>query len=139
MKKIVTLFAAAALSFNASADMVVVGNNAGVDSLSKSNVKKLFMGKNSKLSNGDKAKIVELPDGSADRITFHNLATGRSEAQLQSAWSRLVFTGKAEAPVKVTDSAGVISEVSAASNAIGYVDESALTDDVKILYKFKEE
>ncbi|MEH0742318.1 phosphate ABC transporter substrate-binding protein [Vibrio cholerae] len=135
MKKLVTLLAASALSFNALAGMVVIGNPAGVDSLSAGDVKKLFMGKKTKLDNGSTARIVELADGDAGRIAFHEIATGRSESQLQSAWSRLVFTGKAEAPVQVADYAGVIAEVSSNASAIGYVDESAVTGDVKVLLK----
>ncbi len=135
MKKLFMLFSAALLSFNAMAGMVVIGNVAGIDSLSDSDVKKLFMGKKTKLDNGSTARIIELVDGSAGRLAFHEVATGRSESQLQSAWSRLVFTGKAEAPIQVADYAGVISEVSNNADAIGYVDESALTADVKVLLK----
>ncbi|MGR5131095.1 phosphate ABC transporter substrate-binding protein [Vibrio alfacsensis] len=136
MKKLTALFATSLLSFNAFAGMVVVGNSAGVDSLSQAEVQKLFLGKSTKLSNGSNARIVELTDGAAGRIAFHEVATGRSEAQVQSGWSRLVFTGKAEAPIQVADYAAVISEVAANPNAIGYIDESALTGDVKVLHKF---
>ncbi|MEZ9700210.1 phosphate ABC transporter substrate-binding protein [Vibrio sp. 10N.261.46.E12] len=136
MKKILTLMAATFISFNASAGMVVIGNSAGVDALSSADVKKLFMGKSNQLGNGSKAQIVELVDGAAGRIAFHEVATGRSESQLQSAWARLVFTGKAEAPVQVADYSAVINHVSSNANAIGYVDESALSGDVKVLFKY---
>ncbi len=135
MKKLLTLLAASALSFNAMAGMVVIGNNAGIDALAEKDVKKVFMGKKTKVS-GSKIQIVELVDGSAGRIAFHEVATGRTEAQLQSGWSRLVFTGKAEAPIQVADYAAMIAEVSSKPNAVGYVDESALTSDVKVLFKF---
>ncbi|MEZ8723724.1 phosphate ABC transporter substrate-binding protein [Vibrio cyclitrophicus] len=136
MKKLLTLMAATFISFNASAGMVVIGNSAGVDALSSADVKKLFMGKSNQLGNGSKAQIVELVDGAAGRIAFHEVATGRSESQLQSAWARLVFTGKAEAPVQVADYSAVINHVSSNVNAIGYVDESALSGDVKVLFKY---
>ncbi len=136
MKKLVTLLTTSVLSFNAMAGMVVVGNISGVDSLTQSDVQKLFLGKSTKLSNGSNARIIELTDGAAGRIAFHKIATGRSEAQVQSTWSRLVFTGKAEAPIQVADYITVISTVVANPTAIGYVDESALTTDVKVLYKF---
>jgi ABC-type phosphate transport system substrate-binding protein len=135
MKKIITLLAASLLSLNAVAGLVVIGNPAGVDSLSQADVQKLFLGKSTKLSNGANARIVELTDGADGRVSFHAVATGRSEAQVQSAWSRLVFTGKAEAPIQVTDYQAVISTVAGNPNAIGYIDESALTSDVKVLLK----
>jgi ABC-type phosphate transport system substrate-binding protein len=135
MKKFIFLIATLIFSFNVSAALVVIGNTSGVDSLTTKDAKKLFMGKKTKLSNGSKAKIVELTDGNAQRIAFHGAVTGRSESQLQSAWARLVFTGKAEAPIQVTDDAAVITAVSADPNAIGYVDESQVTDAVKVLLK----
>lgn len=137
MKKIILFATALMFSFNISAATVVVGNPAaGVDALSKKNVKKLFMGKKTKLSNGKKARIIELSNGNASRIAFHKAITGRSESQLQSGWSRLVFTGKAEAPVQVADDAAVIKAVAASANAIGYIDEASVTGEVKVLFKF---
>jgi len=135
MKKIILLITTLFFCVNVSASIVVIGNLAGGDELSEKNVKKYFMGKKTKLSNGDKVKIIELVDGDAKRIAFHNKVTGRSEAQLQSSWSRLVFTGKAEAPVQVANDAEVIKEVVGASNAIGYIDEASMTGDVKVLLK----
>ncbi len=136
MKKLIVLLATSLLSFNALASMVVIGNPSGVDNLSSSDVKKLFLGKSTKLSDGTTARIVELADGSEGRIAFHEVATGRSEAQIQSAWSRLVFTGKAEAPIQVADYSAVVAEVASNANAVGYVEESALNDSVKVLHKF---
>ncbi|NOH18994.1 phosphate ABC transporter substrate-binding protein [Vibrio cyclitrophicus] len=136
MKKLLTLMAATFISFNAAAGMVVIGNSAGADALTNADVKKLFMGKSNQLGNGSKVQIVELVDGAEGRIAFHEVATGRSESQLQSAWARLVFTGKAEAPVQVADYSAVINQVALNTNAIGYVDEAALTGDVKVLLKY---
>ncbi|SQH75000.1 Phosphate ABC transporter periplasmic protein [Shewanella benthica] len=135
MKKIILLISTLIFSLNVSAAIVVIGNQAGINDISQKNVKKLFMGKKSKLANGDKAKIIELVDGAAGRIAFHEIVTGRSEAQLQSAWARLVFTGKAEAPIQVADDAAMIKAVSASSNAIGYIEESSVTADIKVLLK----
>ncbi|PNH91811.1 phosphate ABC transporter substrate-binding protein [Vibrio diazotrophicus] len=136
MKKLSVLLVTSLLSFNTLASIVVIGNPSGVGSLSPSDVKKIFLGKSTKLSDGSTVRIVELMDGSAGRIAFHEVATGRSEAQIQSAWSRLVFTGKAEAPIQVEDYNAVIAEVASYTNAVGYVEESALNDSVKVLHKF---
>lgn len=136
MKKIATLALVSLMSFAANAGYVVIGNPAGVDAMSDAEVKQLFLGKKTQLANGQPVKIIELNDGNADRIAFHETTTGRSEAQLQSAWSRLVFTGKAEAPTQVVDYAAVVSAVAADANAIGYVDESAVDDSVKVLIKY---
>ena len=70
MKKTILLMTTLAFSLNVSAAMVVIGNPAaGVDTLSQKNVKKLFMGKKTKLPNGDKAKIIELVDGKPELLS----------------------------------------------------------------------
>ncbi|NLS12357.1 phosphate ABC transporter substrate-binding protein [Vibrio sp. SM6] len=136
MKTLSTLLAASLLSFNALAGIVVLGHPSGVDALSQNEVQNLFMGKSTKLSNGANAQIVELNDGAAGRIAFHQVATGRSEAQIQSGWARLVFTGKAQAPIQVANDAAVVTTIAGNPNAIGYVDESAVTADVKVLLRY---
>ncbi|CAH0529545.1 phosphate ABC transporter substrate-binding protein [Vibrio hippocampi] len=136
MKKLTTLIVTSLLSLSAHAGFAVVGNPAGIDALSKADVKKLFLGKKTQLPNGKTAAIVELKDGDAQRVAFHDLATGRSESQLQSAWSRLVFTGKAEAPIQVADFNQVLSTVSSNPNAIGYIDDAMVDGSVKVLFKF---
>lgn len=120
---------------SANAAVVVIGNAQGVDSLSADAVKQLYLGKGQQLPNGAKAELLELPEGSGERVEFHGKTTGRSDAQLQSNWSRLVFTGKATAPVVMADSAAMINAVKSSPNAIGYIDEAALTGDVKVLLK----
>lgn len=135
MKKSLTLVCAALFSFNTFAGMVVIGNNASIDSLNKAEVKNLFMGKKTKLANDNSAIIVELINGAEGKRAFHDIATGRSDRQLKSAWTRVVFTGKAKAPLKVADYSEMLKTVADTPNAIGYVDESAVTADVKILLK----
>lgn len=135
MKKLLPLVVCLLFSASASAELVVIGNATGPDSLKKSQVKKLFLGKSKKLPNGEHVKLIELQDGNESRIAFHKKVTGRTEAQLQSSWSRLIFTGKADAPTQVDSFESVLSEVETATNAIGYIDDSMLTSNVKVLFK----
>lgn len=135
MKKAILGLLVMGACFSANAAVVVIGNPQGVDSLSADAVKQLYLGKGQQLPNGAKAELFELAEGSAERVEFHGKTTGRSDAQLQSNWSRLVFTGKATAPVVVADSAAMIAAIKANPNAIGYIDEAAVTGDVKVLVK----
>lgn len=135
MKKLLPIIVGLLFSTSAMADLVVIGNIAGPDNLKPSQVKKLFLGKSKKLPNGEHVKIIELRNGDVNRIAFHKKNTGRTEAQLQSSWSRLIFTGKADAPTQVDDFVSVIGEVEAAANAIGYIEESMVTENVKVLFK----
>lgn len=127
--------AAVLFSGLANAGVVVVANPSGPDALTKSQVSKLFLGKSKKLPTGAKAEVLEQSNGNATRIAFHAAVTGKSEAQLQSYWSRLVFTGKGKAPKALSSSAQVKSKVAASANAIGYIDEADLDGSVKVVFK----
>ncbi|MCL1051783.1 phosphate ABC transporter substrate-binding protein [Shewanella abyssi] len=133
MKKIL-LVGLAVISFNSAAGVVVIGNTQGADSISLNAVKNLYLGKSTQID-GSKVSLFELPEGAAERIAFHSKTTGRNDAQLQSNWSRLVFTGKAVAPEIVVDSTAIINSVKSTNNAIAYIDEADVTTDVKVLLK----
>ncbi|MGL5361001.1 MAG: phosphate ABC transporter substrate-binding protein [Shewanella sp.] len=135
MKKTILSMLLMSACCTANAGVVVIGNSQGPDAISLDTVKQLYLGKGQQLPNGATAQLVELKEGSAERAEFHAKTTGRTDAQLQSNWSRLVFTGKATAPVIANDSAAMINAIKANSNAIGYLDEAAVTADVKVLLK----
>ena len=134
MKTIIAICLLIASGLSLSAP-VVIGNPAGVDALSSSEVKKLFLGKLKKLPNGANPVVIEYPDGTPIRTQFHNAMTNKSEAQLQAYWSKLIFTGKGTPPKTVATAAEVIAEVANNPNAIGYLDSSEVTASVKVLFK----
>ncbi len=119
----------------AQAEVVVVVNPLGPDSLSQSQVSKLYLGKSKNLAGRGKAYIIEMVEGSDLRREFHAKVTHKNESQLQAYWSRLVFTGKGTPPKTVRTPALVLSLVSSTPNAIGYIDAALVDDSVKIAYK----
>lgn len=129
------MLATALFSGIAQAGVVVIGNPSGPDALSKSQVSKLYLGKSKKLPNGGKASVVEQAKGSAARDAFHAAITGKSDAQLQAYWSRLVFTGKGKPPKALGSSASVKNSVASNVNAIGYIDEADLDASVKVVFR----
>lgn len=117
------------------AGVVLVGNPGSTDSLDMSTAKKLFLGKSKKLPNGQSVTLVELVKGNPVRAEFHQKVTGKTEAQLQSYWSRLVFTGKASPPEALASTALVKAKVASTPGAVGYLDESEVDGSVKVLLK----
>jgi ABC-type phosphate transport system substrate-binding protein len=114
------LFAA----FAARAELVVIANPA-VGPLSKEQVADLFLGKSSAQT------PVDLPDSSPQYAEFYKKATGRDVAQVKSTWSRIVFSGKGQAPRQLPDSVAVRKAVAADPKAVGYVEKSAVDGSVK--------
>lgn len=124
-----TLIAAvlAALAGSATAaDIVVIGHPSAA-ALTKDQVADVFLGKNQSLS------PVDLPEASPIRADFYKAATGRDAAQVKAAWSRLVFSGKAQPPKEAADAAAVKKAVAADPKAVGYIDKAAVDGTVKVV------
>lgn len=121
----------AALAFFATcagaADLVVVANPAAATPLTKDQVADLFLGKSQSLAPVDQS------DSSAVYAEFYRKATGRDIAQVKATWARLVFSGKAQAPRQLPDSAAVRRAVAADPKAIGYIEKSAVDSSVKVV------
>ncbi len=108
----------------AAADLVVIVNP-GAGPLSKEQVADLFLGKSQEYT------PVDHPDSSAIYADFYKKATGRDTAQVKATWSRVVFSGKGQAPKQLPDSAAVKKAVAADPKAVGYIEKSALDGSVK--------
>jgi len=109
-----------------AADLVVIGNPAAA-ALTKEQVSDIFLGKSQAMTPLDQA------DSAPIRADFYKRATGRDLSQVKAAWSRLVFSGKAQPPKEVADSAAVKKSVAADPKAIGYIEKSAVDGSVKVL------
>ena len=108
-----------------AADIVVIVSPAST--LTKEQIADVFLGKNTS------AAPVDLPESSPVRAAFYSKATGKEAAQVKAAWTRLVFSGKAQPPKELPDAAAVKKAVAADPHAVGYVEKSAVDASVKVL------
>jgi hypothetical protein len=67
------------------------------------------------------------------RNDFYSSIVKKSEAQLKSYWSRLIFTDKGQAPTSLSGDASILEFVSGNLNAIGYVASGMPITNVKII------
>lgn len=107
-----------------AADLVVIANPA-VGPLTKDQVAELFLGKNQSFTPIDQA------ESSPIYAEFYKKATGRDIAQVKSTWSRIVFSGKGQAPKQLPDSAAVKKAVAADPKGVGYIEKAAVDGTVK--------
>jgi ABC-type phosphate transport system substrate-binding protein len=116
---------------------VVVNPGSGVDALDASQVKKIFMAKTKKFPNGSSVVAIDQDSSNGAYVSFYDKVAGKSPAKMNKYWVKLTFTGKAEAPKKVGGDSDVLSLIKNNKNMIGYVDASAVTSDVKVVYTVK--
>jgi ABC-type phosphate transport system substrate-binding protein len=106
-------------------DIVVIVNPAAT-APSKAEVADIYLGKSQSFT------PVDLPDSSPIYAEFYQKATGRDASQIKAVWSRLVFTGKTQAPKSLPDAAAVKKAVAGDPKAIGYIEKSAVDGTVKV-------
>lgn len=123
-----------ALSFGsiAHAELVIIVHPGGPDTITKQQVRNIYLNRSSQMPDGQRAVPFELPAGNSIRDKFNELITERSDAWMQSFWSRQVLTGKGQPPTEMSSASGMKSVVSSTLGAIGYLDSTLVDDSVKV-------
>ncbi|MGJ8692660.1 MAG: hypothetical protein ACSHW0_09275 [Thalassotalea sp.] len=134
----VTLFSCIASASASEQLVIVVNKNNPVEQLSKSEVIDIFMGKYLAYPNGDFATPIELQDNNLVKEVFYQDLIGRSLASVNSYWARLKFSGRKRKAETLESEEEVIKLIDETNLAIGYIRESKLTENLKVVYRFNE-
>lgn len=121
------------ISFFSLADVVVIVHPSNDAEIDIKVVKRIFLGKESKFSNGKEALPINQVPSSAARGSFDSDALGRSSNQIAAYWAKLIFTGKGIPPKELDSDAAVLDTVANNPNAIGYIDSASISDTVKVI------
>ncbi|CBL46518.1 Hypothetical protein HDN1F_29350 [gamma proteobacterium HdN1] len=127
-------FAGSMLAPHANADLaVIVHADSPVTALSANEVKEIFLARSLRTSGGVRVVPVDQLEGGMAYAVFYEQVVKKSPAQLNSYWSRLIFTGKGRPPVALADDAEVLEFVSANPGMLGYINAEAVTPQVKVV------
>jgi ABC-type phosphate transport system substrate-binding protein len=114
-----------------AADFVVVVNKENpIESLYRSEVKNIFLGKKIFWSAGHGIDVLLQTDGNVHR-GFVLEILNKSPRQLSMYWKQELFSGTAIPPKEYPDDQSVKNEVAANPTAIGYIDILQLDDTVR--------
>lgn len=133
MKSIILLATTLMFSTAVLSEVSVIVHPSNTASLDQKTIKKVFLSKSKKFSTGAQAVPI---DSSATKAAFTKDVLGKSESQIKAYWSKLIFTGKGQAPKSVSSDADVIDLVSKNPSMIGYINTDAVTKAVKVVGKF---
>lgn len=121
------------LAGNAQAQVIVIANpSVKSDSVSKSDLRDVFTGASTSLSDGSHVKPVLLKQGSTND-EFISGYLGKSAAWLLVNWRGLVMSGQATMPKSLDSEAEVVEYVAKTAGAIGYIGKATPHDGVKVL------
>lgn len=120
-----TILAGATLHASAEIVVIVSAKNPATRMFSEQ-AAQFFLGKSTLFT------PVDLAEGRI-RNEFYQKVADKDAAQVKALWSKLIFTGKAQAPKEYKNSVDVRKAVADDPKAIGYVERSAVDDSVKII------
>ena len=116
--------------------VVIVNRDNEISKLEKNQVIDLYMGRYIIFPNGIPALPVDQPVNSKIREEFYEKLTGKSVAQINAYWARLIFSGRASPPRIMPDAKATIRVVRENRDAIAYIEKKYVDDTVKVVYSF---
>jgi len=126
-------------SIQAQEPIAVVVNKANpVDQLTRSELIDLFMGKYVAFPDDSKAMPVELKGENDLKVNFYQNLVGMPLSRVNAYWSRLRFTGRKRVAIFQANEADLVDYIIANEQAIGYVPQSLITEDLKVVYILNE-
>jgi ABC-type phosphate transport system substrate-binding protein len=121
-----------AVGASAAGIKVIANSSVGASSVSGDELKGVFLGTKTSLSDGSHVKPVLLKSGAVHEA-FLKEYVGKTDGALNTYYRSLVFTGKGSMPKAFASDADVVSFVEKTKGAIGYVRSGASAGGAKTL------
>ncbi len=122
--------------YSAQAEILVVVHPSNpTNSMTKSEVSALYLGRYQAFKDGSFALPFDQEADGESRKEFYQQLTGKNVSYINAYWARILFTGRATPPRQVEDSAAVINVVKKNPSAIGYVTAGTKLNGVKVVLR----
>lgn len=122
---------------NASGVAVIVNKNYRGSAVSSSDIKRIFLGKKRSLPGGYSVKPIDQKNSSSTRKIFYKKVVSKSNSQLKSYWSKMIFSGKGRPPKVVGADGQIKNWVKNNPGSIGYISASSVDSSVKVILKVR--
>lgn len=123
------------MPLKAVAEIAVITNpDLPVTSMSREEINRIYLGKMKFLPSGAKITPVDQRPGASARTQFYANVMRKTETEMKSYWSRVIFTGQGQPPLQESDDQAVKAFVAKNPSALGYIDKSSADSSVKIVY-----
>ncbi len=142
LRSLLSMLGAAALlggALPARADFYIVVHASNPQrSLTQKEAVDLFMGRTRAFANGDFALIFDLPRDNPNRAAFYKALTGMTVAQVNSYWSRLMFSGQSVPPQALADEAAMAGMLRRNPGALGWLSREPTEPGLRAVLVIKE-
>jgi ABC-type phosphate transport system substrate-binding protein len=112
--------------------ILVVNKSAQISEISASDLRAIYTGTKTRLSDGSHAVPVTLKGGPANEVFLRNYLAERPD-EFRAQWRKAVFTGQGAMPRAFDSESALIEFVAATPGALGYVSHVSPNENVKVL------
>lgn len=124
------------LSPSARAELVLVTSpQSGIERLTQDEVVNIYLGRYRRLASGLAAEPLDHPVDSDARARFYRRLVGKSLAEINAYWARLVFSGKTRPPQVVANPDSMLRIVATQPGTLAYVERAQADARVKIVFE----
>ena len=114
------------------AEVAVIVHPDNQSDFGKRDIKRIFLGKLKSFSSGEQAIPLSLDEDGEVTERFNKEVMKKSSSQLNSYWSKMIFTGKGAPPKVISSNEEMVNLISKNPNLIGYVDASSAKDNTAV-------
>lgn len=115
--------------------VVVVNARSGVAAMSRNEVVNVFFGRTRQFFNGLEAQPVDMADTHPDRARFYSALVGKDLSEVNAYWSRQVFSGRQQPPLRAATPEEVLKQVVSQPGGIGFIELSKADARVRVVYE----
>lgn len=133
MFRIILIFIFSLLALSAESFVVITHPSSPIEKLTKSQLKAIYL-KQRRFWGDTKLTTLNLPPEDHLRKAFENNVLKMDQDQLDSYWMKQHYKGH-RPPYRVESVKSMIMFVKKVEGAIGYIPQSAVTDEIKVIYK----
>lgn len=116
--------------------VVIVHPDSNLRELSVQQVSDLYLGR-LRTIDGAPVQVLDLADANAARMRFFKALNGMDLPRVNAYWAHLQFSGNVLAPPQVASQEALREAVSHNRRAIGYIEASQVTPQVRVVLALK--
>ncbi len=119
--------------FADSQDIIIIGNKSAADSITKGEIKEIFLGHKTRWENNENLSFVLFRDEKLYEA-FLREYIGKTLSQYSSYWKMQVFNGTGRMPIFFKDKSDIMAFISETKGAISFVSSGNISEkNVKII------
>lgn len=138
MAGLIPLLLLLVISTPATAELVLITHpECATERLTRNDAINIFMGRLRRFPGGAPAYPLDLPADSPEKAVFYRHLLNKELADIDSYWSRLVYSGNTRPPASVKNQDDMMDRVASRRDAIGYVERARVNRRVRIVLELQ--